>query len=140
MNVQIQKALEFYKNTGMPEEVYSRTITFSDTLSSHILKWAAADNYKQTRSFPKYSLQKDPATWKPTPPGYMDGIEPSWNKIRTFVMDSAQQFKPLPPTPYNMTDKNSQYYKEAVEVYEAVKIFLMNKRKLPISGIVIHIN
>lgn len=149
LNIQIEKALEFYKNTGMPEEVYSRTIAFSDTLSTQILKWAAADNYKQTRSFPKYSLQKDPATWKPTPPGYMDGIEPSWNKIRPFAMDSAQQFKPLSPTPYNMTDKNSQYYIEAVEVYEAVKnltdeqkeianFWDCNPYKLNVTGHIMH--
>lgn len=121
IQVQIQKALDFYKKTGMPEDVYNRSIAFSDTMAAHIIKWSSTDNYKQSRSFPKYSLQNDPATWKPTPPAYMDGIEPSWNKIRTFVMDSAAQFKPLPPTPYNMTDKNSQYYQEALFVYEKVK-------------------
>lgn len=121
LQVQIQKALDFYKNTGMPEDVYERTIAFSDSMTAHIINWSSGDNYKQSRSFPKYSLQNDPATWKPTPPAYMDGIEPSWNKIRTFVMDSAAQFKPAPPTTFNMTDKKSQYYQEAYAVYEAVK-------------------
>ena len=64
-------------------------------------------------------------------------------------MDSAQQFKPLPPTPYNMTDKNSQYYKEAVEVYEAVKnlsdeqkeianFWDCNPYKLNVTGHIMH--
>src|SRR5688572_31960728 len=48
----------------------------------------------QTRSFPKYTILEDPATWKPTPPAYMDAIEPHWNKIRPFAIDSATQFKP----------------------------------------------
>jgi len=120
IQIQIQKALDFYKNTGMPKDVYERTITFADSMTAHIIKWSSDDNYKQSRSFPKYSLQNDPSTWKPTPPAYMDGIEPSWNTIRTFVMDSAAQFKPVPPTPYNMTDKKSKYYQEAYAVYEAV--------------------
>ncbi|MBC7884320.1 MAG: phosphatidic acid phosphatase, partial [Saprospiraceae bacterium] len=121
LDIQIKKALEFYKDTGMPEDVFERSISFADSITAHIIRWSSLDNYKQTRSFPKYSLQKDPSTWKPTPPGYMDGIEPSWRLIRTFVMDSAQQFKPDPPTSFNMKDTTSKYYKEAKEVYLTVK-------------------
>ena len=50
----------------------------------------------------------------------MDGIEPHWMKIRTFALDSAKQFKPLPPTPFSM-EKNSQFYKETMEVYNALR-------------------
>jgi len=149
LSVQLDRAMDFYKKTGMPEDVFDRTVSFSDSIVNHILTWSSGDNYKQTRSFPKYSLQKDPSTWKPTPPGYMDGIEPSWNKIRPFVMDSAQQFKALPPTVYNMTDKNSKYYKEAFEVYEAVKnitdenkeiatFWDCNPYKLNVTGHIMH--
>ena len=53
------------------------------------------DNYNQTRTMPKFTVDTDnPSRWQPTPPSYMDGIEPHWNKIRTFVLDSAAQFKP----------------------------------------------
>lgn len=45
----------------------------------------------------------------------MKAVEPHWNKLRPFILDSAQQFKPLPPTPFSI-DKNSQFYKEALEV------------------------
>jgi hypothetical protein len=50
----------------------------------------------------------------------MDAIEPHWNKIRTFVMDSAAQFKPAPPTQFSL-DKASTFFKEATEVYEVGK-------------------
>jgi hypothetical protein len=90
-------------------------------VAKHILDWSGKDNYKQTRTFEKYSVDlNDPSKWKPTPPGYMEGIEPSWNKIRTFVLDSANQFIPSPPTKFS-SEKNSQFYKEAIEVYEAGK-------------------
>ena len=36
--------------------------------------------------------------WKPTPPVFMAPVEPNWSSLRTFVLDSAQQFKVLPPT------------------------------------------
>ena len=84
------------------------------------LAWADKDNYKETRTFPKYSITEDPDKWKPTPPDYMDGIEPHWSKIRPFVIQSPDQFTPPPPTPFDM-DKNSQFYKEVIEVYEALK-------------------
>ena len=108
------------KSTGIPDDVYERSIAYGDQVAAHILAWSSKDNYKQSRSFPKYSIENNPATWKPTPPAYMDAVEPHWNKIRTFVIDSAAQFKPIPPTTFSF-QKTSQFYKEATEVYETVK-------------------
>jgi len=109
-----------FRNTGIPDDVYERSIAYGDQVAAHILVWSSKDNYKQSRSFPKYSIENNPATWKPTPPAYMDAVEPHWNKIRTFVIDSAAQFKPVPPTPFS-SQKTSQFYKEANEVFEIVK-------------------
>ena len=49
----------------------------------------------------------------------MDGIEPHWNKIRPFVIDSATQFIPVPPTPFDVSE-GSLFYEEMMEVYHAV--------------------
>ena len=79
--------------------------------------WYDKDNYKQTRTMPKFTVDtEDPSRWQPTPPAYMDGIEPHWNKIRTLVIDSAAQFKPVPPPPFSM-EETSDFYKELKEVY-----------------------
>jgi len=87
-------------------------------VSDHIKNWYDGDLYKQTRTMPKFTVDTDdPSRWQPTPPAYMDGIEPHWNKIRSFVLDSAAQFKPLPPPPYSL-EKDSDFYKELFEVYE----------------------
>jgi hypothetical protein len=87
-------------------------------IAAFIGTWMKADNYAQTRTMPKFSVNADDeGRWQPTPPSYMDGLEPHWNKIRAFVLDSASQFKPLPPPPFSM-DKDSQFYKELREVYE----------------------
>ena len=112
-----EKIFQEYKDTGMPEDVYERSIAYGTQVADHVLAWSGKDNYKQSRSFPKYSIEDDPATWKPTPPAYMDAIEPHWNKIRPFAIDSANQFIPTPPTVFS-TDKNSQFYKEALEVHD----------------------
>lgn len=90
-------------------------------VAERIKKWMNKDNYKQTRTMPKFSVYANqPGRWQPTPPAYMDAIEPHWNKIRTMVLDSAAQFKPVPPFPFSL-DKNSPFYKEVKEVYDISK-------------------
>jgi hypothetical protein len=106
-----------FREAGVPEDVFNRSVEYGTRVADHILAWASKDKYKQTRSYPKYSLLNDPSTWKPTPPAYMDAVEPHWNKIRTFVIDSAQEFKPAPPTPFSIK-KGSPFYNEAMQVYE----------------------
>ncbi len=87
-------------------------------VAEHIGEWMGKDNYAQTRTMPKFTVDTDdPSRWQPTPPAYMAGIEPHWNKIRTFVIDSAQQFKPEPPPAFSMKPE-SDFYKELKEVYD----------------------
>lgn len=109
--------MEEFKATGMPAEVFDSSVLFGNRIAAHILAWAASDNYKQTRSFPKFFISDDDASWKPTAPSYMRAVEPHWNKIRPFLIDSAQQFKPVPPTPFS-SNSQSQFYKEALSVHK----------------------
>lgn len=117
------------QETKIPDEVLERSIEYGNKVAEHILAWSSKDNYKQSRSFPKYSISNDAATWKPTPPAYMDAVEPHWNKIRTFVIDSAAQFEPPPPTPFSSA-KGSDFYKEALAVYEAGNNLTAEQREI----------
>jgi len=107
-------------DTGIPKRVVQNSKDYAEQVSLQILAYADKDNYKQSRTFPRFSVKNIDGRWQPTPPGYMDGIEPHWSKIRPFVLDSANQFTPPPPTPYSI-DKKSTFYKELMEVYEVVK-------------------
>lgn len=98
--------------------LFNDSKAFGLQVTEHIAQWMNKDNYNQTRTMPKFTVNTDdPTRWQPTPPAYMDGIEPHWNKIRPFVIDSAAQFKPTPPPPFSM-EKDSDFYKELAEVYE----------------------
>ena len=100
------------------EDEFMASKDYALKVSEHISQWMDKDNYKQTRTMPKFSVNTDePSRWQPTPPAYMDGIEPHWNKIRPFVIDSAGQFKPAPPPPFSM-EEGSAFYNEVKEVYE----------------------
>ncbi|MBX2894136.1 MAG: vanadium-dependent haloperoxidase [Cyclobacteriaceae bacterium] len=118
MDAYYAQLMQEIKEAEVPPDVLHRSIEYGNKVADHVLAWSSKDNYKQSRSFPKYSISNNPATWKPTPPAYMDAVEPHWNKIRTFVIDSAAQFAPPPPTPFSSV-KGSDFYKEAYAVYEA---------------------
>ncbi len=100
------------------ELVFNASKSYGMLVADHVAAWMAKDNYNQTRTMPKFTVDTDElARWQPTPPAYMDGIEPHWNKIRPFVIDSASQFRPAPPPIYSMKE-GSDFYKELREVYD----------------------
>jgi hypothetical protein len=122
-----------YREAGVPQRVLIQSRKFGEKVAGHIIAWADKDNYKQTRTFPKYSIDENPARWQPTPPAYMDAVEPSWNKIRPFLMKKADQFAPPPPTPFS-ADTNSQFYREAMQVYLLVSDSLTVEEKINIAS------
>lgn len=136
------------KEIRVPSKVLSTSLAYGQQVADHVIAYSKGDNYAQIRTFPKYSITRDPAMWRPTPPGYMDGIEPHWREIRPFVIDSAQQFRPAPPTAFDMTE-GSPFYKEALEVYtvdksntaetkEIASFWDCNPYKLNVTGHVMH--
>ncbi|BDW92041.1 hypothetical protein MACH07_08730 [Flagellimonas marinaquae] len=107
--------------TEKNEPVFMASKQYGLQVANFIGEWMDKDNYKETRTMPKFSVDsEDPSRWQPTPPAYMNGIEPHWEKIRPFAIDSAQQFKPIPPPEFSM-EKDSDFYKEVMEVYEVRK-------------------
>ena len=116
----IEEIHQEYLSHGVSKSVLRHSIAYGEAMADHILSWADKDNYKQTRTFPKFEIRDEPSRWQPTPPDYMEGIEPSWNQIRPFVIDSAEQFTPPLPTTFDMT-QGSPFYQEVLEVYDAVR-------------------
>jgi hypothetical protein len=104
---------------GMPKEMFANSVTYADSVSAAIMRWSRKDNYLETRGAPEYTVMDSPGRWIPTPPAYTSAMEPHWNTIRPVVMTSASQFTPPPPYVFNVTDKNSDYYKEMMSIKNA---------------------
>jgi hypothetical protein len=103
------------------EEEFNVSKAYAFDVVNHIKQYMDTDNYNQTRTMPKYTVDiDDPTRWQPTPPSYMDAIEPHWNKIRPFLLDSAQQFKPEAHPEFSLK-KGTQFHKELMEVYDVSK-------------------
>jgi len=87
-------------------------------VAKHILAWSKSDNYAQTRSAPKFTIEvDDPARWRPTPPAYGDALEPHWPEIRTWVIDSSGQLSAEPHVSFSK-QKGSHFYTQALAVQE----------------------
>lgn len=104
---------------GISDDLLQNSVEYGRAIGAHILAWAGKDRYLQRTSYGGFIVNKEPGRWVPTPPDYMDAMENNWGSLRPMVMDSVTQFRPAPPTPFNTT-KESVFYKEAYEVYEAV--------------------
>ena len=98
-HIEVSKALVFSENvvekfrdslykkwSDCNEKEFELSKEYGLKVADRIKKWMAKDNYKQTRTFPKYTIKaSEKGRWQPTPPAYMDGVEPHWSKIRTLV-------------------------------------------------------
>jgi hypothetical protein len=108
-----------YRDMGLEQDVYERSMQYGAAVAGAILQWAGQDGYKGTRGM-RYTVLADPGKWKPTPPAYMDAVEPYWYKIRPFVLDSCSQFKPGAPPVFSL-EEDSPFYRQVMEVYETSK-------------------
>lgn len=101
---------------GIPSETLKNSIEFSDSIVNAIMRWSKKDNYAQLRTATRYTVIDSPGRWVPTPPMYQSGIEPHWMEIRTLVLDSPSECKPIRPPVYDITNKKSEYYIRLMEV------------------------
>ncbi len=112
-----EKLEQKIKAIGVPRSVRKASMRYAQEMADHILAWASKDMYNQTRTYPKYTILEGEKFWKPTPPDYMDGIEPHWNKIRPLVLDSANQYQPKAPLAFDLTE-GSPFQTQLQEVFE----------------------
>jgi hypothetical protein len=103
---------KYADSVGMPKNMLENTIAYSDSVVAQIMRWSKKDNYAQSRTSEKFTIQQNvDGRWVPTPPMYASALEPHWNTIRTLVLDSANQFSTPKPVAFNI-NKNSAYFKE----------------------------
>lgn len=115
-----RKCEDQFRKAGITNDEWDRSVAFGHAVGKKILERAATDNYKESRGYPRYTPSGERGKWKPTAPDYMDAIEPYWNTLKPFVIDSPGQFKPVAPPSFDL-NAGSEYYKQVMEVYNVVK-------------------
>ncbi len=108
------------KKRKLSVEKINATVQLVDRSVDHVLKHAYADGFVRLSGIRRFTPLSGDEYWQPTSPGFISAIEPFWNILRTFMLDSCSQFAGLPPNKYS-TDTSSLFYKELKEVYELGK-------------------
>lgn len=102
------------------EKIFQATDQVANEVVSQFIVYARSDGFTRLNNMARYTPKSGDGYWQPTPPAFMSPVEPHWNKLRPFLMDSAQQFKPMKPVAYNVSRK-STYFKLLEEVYRLGK-------------------
>ncbi len=118
---------ERFQRMGVRGAVFDSSVAYGDRVAQHVLAWASKDHFPQTRGYPKFTVTSERGRWVPTPPGYMDAVEPNWAKHRPFAIDSASQFRPKPPHPFDTT-VGSAFHSQAKEVYDVSRQLTPDQR------------
>ncbi len=113
-----QTALEqAFREKGLPDALIAHSRAAAGDIARLIINYAKTDGYPRLTAMPRYRPTDDPATWVPTPPDWMEAIEPNWSTLRPFFLESAQQFRPPAPAPYDTT-AGSPFMALVREVYD----------------------
>lgn len=112
-----QHLLDSCAQLGYSEETLVQSLAYAQAISKQVMAYAQADGYNKTSNYPKYTPIKEAGHWYPTPPAYFAAVEPHFNTVRPLTMDSASQFKPVPPVPFS-EDQDSPFFRLLYEVYQ----------------------
>jgi hypothetical protein len=130
----IKKEIDSLKNIFANEGeqfTFNITLELVNNYLNNYMPYVRKDGFAKLNNLPRYTPKKGPGFWQPTAPAFMQGLEPHWNKLRTFVIDSAQSFKVIPPALYD-TSKQSSFYQQMQEVYDVVN--KKNKEQIAIAS------
>ncbi|MBC7571981.1 MAG: vanadium-dependent haloperoxidase [Spirosoma sp.] len=112
-----KKLLAQLKENGYSQAIIDASVRVAQTEASRVMAYAATDNYRLLSARTRYRPAKGDGYWYPTPPGYIEAIEPHWRTIRPMLLDSCNQFKPTPPVAFSK-DTTSAFFALAREVYD----------------------
>jgi hypothetical protein len=121
-------------SAALPADVAARSESYGRSVAEHILAWSRDDGGAviENMGFPlEYKLTKGPAHWAPTSliVQQQAPLLPDWGKNRTLVMPNGAAC-PLPsPLDYS-EDKSSEFYKQALEVYQTRQTLTQEQRDI----------
>lgn len=95
------------------------TLKISNMLAERLLLWMRSDGFAEMRALPGYATLNEPWAWEPTPPKYSEALDPWWQKLRTFVIDSASVFRPELKVAFSK-EPGSEFYNCAIDVRQSV--------------------
>lgn len=111
-------------SVGLAPDLVARSQAYGESITAHILAWSLDDGGAKVENmgFPlEFALGSNKDSWVPTSLINQQQMPllPQWGENRPFALQTGNAC-PLPAPPVYSEDKDSDFYKEAMEVYEAV--------------------
>lgn len=125
-NMAVLDSLENYYNTliapTISQNTYDKSREYGIEVANAVFEYSKTDGGHEgyLHNFPAYTPPVGPGLWVPTPPLYQPALQPYWGNNRPFIVDDIVPTLPGPPTTYS-EDPSSQFYSEALEVYNTVQ-------------------
>lgn len=112
-----QKWIDSCRTLGFSSEVLENSLAYAQDVTKQILAYAKADGYNKISNYQRYTPGSKDSSWIPTPPAYFPPVEPYFHTVRSFTLDSANQFNPAAPVAFS-TDKKSEFFKLMRNLYD----------------------
>ena len=114
------KLRKLLKRLKYSDALIDRSFAAGRRATQKMVAFSKGDGYSVLSARLRYTPLKNDSSWYPTPPAYMEAVEPNWRTIRPMVIDSSNQFMP-PPLAHFSTDTGSAFYHLVQEVYRISK-------------------
>lgn len=108
--------LKKLEEANVAKQTIDESVTVAKDVVNQVIGFSKKDNYNKLSARVRYTPVKGDGYWYPTPPGYLDPVEPNWKTIRPLMLDSCNEFIPVAPTAFSK-DSSSDFFTLAKEVY-----------------------
>lgn len=130
----LTKQLDALTAEGVDAETLARSAAYGQALAEAVIAASQDDGgaVVENMGFPMtYTLGGEPQDWVPTNLIQLQQapLLPNWGQNRPFTLPDAEAC-PLPPPPAYSEDPASEFYKQAMEVYETGKTLTDDQKKI----------
>lgn len=101
---------------------------FATQVASQVVRYAKTDGYSNLSTLTRYTPDTTEGHWHPTPPEYIQAVEPHWQTIRPLLLDSARQFAPAAPVTFD-SKPETPFYRLTQDVHET-SLHLTSEQKI----------
>jgi hypothetical protein len=108
--------------TNESVDIISRSVSFGEKIADVVYEYSKSDGGHESYLAPfqlPYTIPNDPYCWVPTS-AVTTPLSPKWGTNRPFLASNLQRVQAISPTPFS-ADVTSEFYKEALYVYNTVK-------------------
>ena len=111
---------------------YIRSVAWGQAIADAVFIWSTTDGgvLGYAENFAKdYAPPTGLEKWAPTPPKFSPALLPDWSRNRPFVLAGADACPAAAPPSYS-EDPNSDFYAQALEVYQVGKNLTDERRQI----------